>query len=404
MRDAVICLIAMLVAACGHAELGAAHEPPRPAIDTTASVEALRAGRFGDAAREASSVLARDPHSSRAAAVRAIATYQQAGEHLVNELAAVLDQGEDLQFFDHERGRAAWRAFVDQLAAVDRDLAVAADDPDFSLELCVACWEHDWNRNGGVDDRDRRLFEIEVDDRGQELPERDPRRRPTFRFDRGDADWARAMVAFQRAGAELVLAYRWSELDKVLFRRGEGTPIVIHLIDPDRVDHARELVLAGVGFADRCRAEYLAETDDDREWVPNPRQHSHPVPLPVDDALYARWGEITGDVRRLVASEDGISLRELGSALDADLGRDMPDGYIDIGRMLREPTDIILARKDGSDERVQLERYLRGLLGHGYAQRMRASPLVARLRHMQSELENGEDRAGRKLRYLLWLN
>jgi hypothetical protein len=35
---------------------------------------------------------------------------------------------------------------------------------------------------------------------------------------------------------------------------------------------------------------------------------------------------------------------------------------------------------------------------------MRASPLVARLRHMHDELDRGQDTAGRKLRYLLWFN
>jgi hypothetical protein len=402
MRIALICPLAMALLACGHPEPAA--PPPKPRVDATAAITALQAGRFEDATREAAAVLARDPHSSKAAAVRAVATYQQAGEHLVNELAAVLDQGENLKFFDHERGRQAWRTFLDQLAAVDADLAVVADDPDFSLELCLACWEHDWNRNGQIDERDRHVFEIEVDDRGEDLPEGDPRRRPTFRFDRGDADWARAMISFQRAAAELALAYRWSELDKLFIHYGEDSPIVIHLVDPDRVRHARALVLAGVGFADRCRAEYLAETDDDREWVPNPRQHSHPVPLPVDDALYARWAAITGDVRRLLAGEEGISLREVGAALDPELGRAMPDAYIDVGRLLSDPTDITLDFRKGTDEPAQLELAMRGLFGHGYTQRMRASPLVARLRHMQDELERGEDSYRRKLRYLFWLN
>jgi hypothetical protein len=392
-------LVMVVVLGCGAPT--PVRTPEQRTQDSAAAVDALRGTRFSDAERAAASALALDPHNSRAAAVRAIAAYQQAGSELVRELTAVLDEGDAIKALDHERGRAAWKAFLGKLDAIDRDLAVVAGDPQFSLELCLACWEYDWNRNGHIDERDRKLFEIEVDERGEELPEGDARRRPTFRFDVGDADWARAMIAFQRAFVELVLAYKWSELDS-LFSRGPGR-LTIHLADAGRVTRARELVLAGVGFADRARTEYLAETDDDREWVPNPHQKNHPVPLAVDDALYATWAGVTGDVRRLLTSEEGISMRELGGALDPELRRMLPDAYIDLGRMLREPTDIVLEKSD-KDTPENYERVLRGLLGHGYATDMKPSPLVKRLEKMKRELEHGEDRLEKKLRYLLWLN
>ena len=75
------------------------------------------------------------------------------------------------------------------LAGVEADLAVAARHPGIGLELCLACWEIDWNRNGRVDERDRLLFQIEQDERGEEIHEGDPRRKPTFRFDDGDVAW-----------------------------------------------------------------------------------------------------------------------------------------------------------------------------------------------------------------------
>jgi len=215
--------LVVVMFACSHP---APTEPPGPPVDASAAVKALREARFGDAEAEAATVLARDPHSAQGAAVRAVAAYQQAGSTLVTEIEGQLAFGDGMKFFDHEGARKAWRAFGDQLEAVDNDLAVAAADPKFALELCLACWEHDWNRNGRIDDRDRKLFEIEYDGKGGELPDGDPRRRPTFRFDVGDVLWARAMVSFQRAGVELVLAYRWSELDKV-FTRGDK-PIIIH--------------------------------------------------------------------------------------------------------------------------------------------------------------------------------
>ena len=403
-------LLLLVLTACGGAGAPAARTPSQRATDSAPAVTALQTGQFADAARQAEAALALDPRNPRAAAVHAIATYQRSMHDYVHAIGAIIDAADDLKFFDHQGGRETWQKMLDALATVDRDLAIAAADPSFSLELCIACWEHDWNHNGRVDDGDRRLFEIEMDGKGGELPAGDPRRRPTFRFDIGDIEWARAMIDFQRALGELVLAYRWSELDR-LFERGLGgvadRRLVIHLADKNRVTRARELVLAGLDHADRCRTAYLAETDDDREWVPNPRQHSHAVPLDVDAALYATWAAVTGDVRRMLTSEEGISLRELASAVDRRAALFVPDAYLDLGRMFRDPTDftIDLTGLDrGVPDQQTIERVLRGLFGNGYQPKMRPSPLVKRLAAMKDQLDRDEDTFDRKLRYLLWLN
>ena len=323
----------------------------------------------------------------------------------MTELEQILANANKLELFDHPGARKAWQTMLTNLEAVDRDLVVVATDPAFSLELCPACWDHDWNHSGQVDDRDRKLFEIEYDAKGDELPAGDPRRRPTFRFDVGDAYWARSMIAFQRAVGELVLAYKWSDLDKVFGALSELTTFTLKLTDRDRVKRARELVLAGLGFVDQCRVAYRAETDDDREWVPNPRQHNYSVPLAIDDAVYQTWEGVTGDVRKLLTSEQGVSMRELAGAADKSIATRAPDAYVDFGKLLSDPKDIVIdvhAVFAGDDSGI--ERVLRGVLGNGYQPAMRRSPLVGRLVRMKSELDRDDDTFARKLRYLLWLN
>lgn len=397
-------VLAVMLAACWGGTKEVANRPATAAevADAGPALAALQASRFDEAKRLATEVLARDPHNARAAGVRALVTYQAAGNALIIELGAVMAEAEGMKFFDHEAGRAAWKQFSAQLEAVDHDLAIAGADPSFSMELCIACWEHDWNRNGEVDERDRRLMEIEVDGEGKDLPDHDPRRRPTFRFDVGDVDWARAMVAFQRAGAELALAYKWSELDKLWGSKPDR--VRIPLIDAGRVKKARQLILDGVGFADRCRAEYLAETDDDREWVPNPRQNSHPVPMPMTEDIYATWAGVTGDVRRMLTSEEGISIKQAAALIDRKLSLIVPDAYIDVGAMLRDPKDIVLDLTSDAETTNNAETILRGLLGNGYRASMPSSPLVERLRHMKGDLDRGSDTMEHKLRYLMWLN
>lgn len=398
-------LVIVMIAACGTAEL------PPPAKMTEHSVpaaEALRASKFEEARRIATSVLAREPRDSRAAAIRAVTTYQVAADDLVEQLSLVLEQGASLKALDHAKGRRVWQTFLDRLADVDRDLAIAAADPTFSLEVCLACLENDWNHSGTVDERDRRLLELELDGKGGELAEDDPRRRPTYRFDVGDVEWARAMVSFQRAAVEIVLAYQWSELDKLFAGNGDEARVVIRITDKARVRKARTLILDALDAADRCREAYLAETDDDREWVPNPRQKSFAMPLEVDAQLYETWRGVIGDVRRMLQSKEGISLREtmaLISERDVDL---VPDAYVDLGAMLRDPKDIVIDfsrfEHHAGDKRANIEAILKDVLGNGYKRSMKPSPLVARMRRMRAELERGEDTFERKLRFLLWLN
>ncbi len=51
--------------------------------------------------------------------------------------------------------------------------------------------------------------------------------------------------------------------------------------------------------------------DDEREWLPNPRQKNHPLPLPVDEVLYQTWEQVTEDIRRLVQGKDGLNVEHL---------------------------------------------------------------------------------------------
>jgi hypothetical protein len=371
-------------------------------VDATAAVTALQASKFADARKQADALLAIDARSSRAAAVRAIATYQGAAERLVTEINAIMETGDVMKALDHQAGRAMWTKFLDALDAVDRDLEIVAKDPGFSLELCVACLEIDWNRERGVDERDRRMLELEYDGRGGELAENDPRRRPTFRFDVGDAEWGRAMIGFQRAFVNLVLGYDWRQLDRIFM--GGDKRLVFPISDKARVKKAHELFVFALDRSAAERTAYLAETDDDREWVPNPRQKNHPVPLAVDASLYATWDAILGDVKDMLASKTGVSFKEIARLLDDDLEALAPAAYLDLGAMFREPTDIVIDLTDDSETPKNAERILRGLVGRGYKESMSASPLVGRIRTMIQSVDKGEETFDHKLRYLFWFN
>jgi hypothetical protein len=398
IRRMKLAALVLIVASCGTAPT----PPPQRPTEDAPALEALRAAKFPQAIELAHTQLALAPRDAEAAAIHALASYVQAAANAADEL----DVRHAFLFIDNAfmrepAGQPTVIALANQLEVIDRDLAVAADDPAFALELCLACWPYDWNHDGAVDQRDQQFLQIERDAKGEELDEHDPRRTPTFRFDHGDVLWARAMVSFQRATLELLLAYRWGDAS-----RGHDNAkrqVVIHLQSAERVKHARELVLAGLDYSDASRRAYLAETDDDREWVPSPRQHSHPVPLDVDDRLYETWTGVVADVRDLMAGKRGIGMRELATLISPELTKMTPDAFIDVGRMFSDPMDITLTFDDGEDL-ATMTRWLRGVLGHGYVEHVQASPLVQRLAAMRADLERGGETLEHKLHYLLWIN
>ena len=372
----------------------------------------LQAGLFDEAGQRAAEVADKDDANPQARLVMAICRYRKAVHEIAADLRSIVVGVVGAGGINHRYMRFSQEQFDAALAKVDDDLAVAAADHQVFLELCPACWRIDWNQSGRIEDGDEHLFEVEVDADGNPIPDGDPRRRPSFRFDAGDVWWARAMVAFQRAVVNLGLAYRWTELNML---SGRGLPksladigITIRLDDRARVLKARDLVIAGLDHADRARREYLAEADDDREWLPNPRQKDHPLPLPVDDKLYRTWEEVLADLRALVAGEEGIDLAEA-----ARLGKrgheDPAQGYLAVGRLFAEPGDIVvnlghLLALEKHRTRADTERVLRDVFGDKYVKEMKPSPILKHLERMKKEIDRGEESLERKLRYLFWLN
>lgn len=406
-RITPLCL-ALFLFGCAAGTRGVATEDaplrvrPEQRAAAQASVTALQAGDFPAAQRTSDALLTADPKNPLARAVRAIVRYQAASQQLLKDAQTLLNA--ERSGVNHRFLRYSLEQAEQSLAAVEDDLAVAARDRDFALELCPACWSVDWNGNGRVDSRDRRLFEIEVGAKGEEIPEEDPRRKPTFRLDVGDVHWARAMVGFQRGLLNLALAYRYDELESALRSRGEVLRIV--LTDPERVRRARALWLGALDQADRCRAAYLAETDDDREWVPSPRQQSHPMPLPVDDALYQTWGALTGDARRLLRGDDALPLRSLLDLIDERQSAKLPpNSAIALGVLFDRPRDLELSKETARLIDEDPGAGLQKVLGDAFLLSPRQlSSLPERLLRMKREISQGAEPLERKLRYLFWLN
>ena len=176
------------------------------------AITALQSGSFDRAELLAKEQIAADGANPYARLVRAIARYQRSTLQLALDGRTLTIGGIAGGGLNEKYLRQTFGDAEADLAGVEADLAIAAKRSGLALELCPACWEVDWNGSGRVDDRDRLLLQIEQDDDGRPIPEGDPRRKPTFRFDDGDVAWARAVVSFERAMLDVLLAYDWTEL------------------------------------------------------------------------------------------------------------------------------------------------------------------------------------------------
>jgi len=223
------------------------------------------------------------------------------------------------------------------------------------------------------------------------------------------------MIDFHQALANITLAYDWEWIDQLMVEDNAGKPaprtITIKLVEPARIAQAREQLLAGLAAADESRLAFLAETDDDREWVPNPKQNSYAAPLAVDAKLYKTWEAIVGDVRVLVAGKTGLSFKAMAAVLGIE--DEAPAGFVDIGAMLRKPKDIVF--EIGAIDRIEIEHnagrrrqltvtLLKQLLGNGYKKSMKPSPLTDRLIQLRKDVDGVNGAFEDKLKYLLWLN
>ncbi|HEX7507675.1 MAG TPA: hypothetical protein VF550_12930 [Polyangia bacterium] len=184
----------------------------------------LQVGRFDEAEAKAREILAGDPVNSQANVVAAFTAYKRTMHQVAQDFFSLAEGIGHSRRVNYEYAKYALTHADEGFSTVEKHLAAAGSDSNFSLELCLACWQYDWNQSGHVDYRDEALFQIEVDADGHEIPEGDPRRKPTFHFDIGDIHWARAMVMFQHAATHILLAYDFSDFDKLIemeFSRSE---------------------------------------------------------------------------------------------------------------------------------------------------------------------------------------
>lgn len=248
---------------------------------------------------------------------------------------------------DYGKLRMIYVAFLADLAKAERTLArvPAAGEPKIILDLGKVRLDLDGD---GRADQAESLGVIMASISGQRAAPMSAE----IAFDRADGTWLRGYTQILSALLEFVLAYDWSETYTAaghhffagardpanpLHREAMPNPMLgseggtiadsiamIHLIrwplaEPERMKRSLEHLKRVPVLSRQNWREILAETDDDREWLPNPNQKSRGlVGMPVTQELVGNRMKVMDEFedvlegRKLIAHwrfQKGIDLK-----------------------------------------------------------------------------------------------
>ncbi len=240
---------------------------------------------------------------------------------------------------ERTRVRARLEGYLVRVAAVRVALeSVKARKPLFVIE--PGNWAVDFDGDGQVSPAERHFFrtpkrgvamrpmDIAVDE--AQLLERYAS--PVILVDQSDVHWALAYCNFVEAAMHLVLAYDLT---------GQGLESLV-LVDGARVRKlAYGRLVEGIRQSALLRQALLRETDDDREWIANPRQSNTSFPLVMDETTFATWGTLLDEVQRLLAGKallgGQVDTGGLRGLADLSLGLCKPGEGLDVRSLFLDP-------------------------------------------------------------------
>jgi hypothetical protein len=242
--------------------------------------------------------------------------------------------------------------FVADLTRAERTLAGVTDE-NVKLPVRLAAVQLDLTGSGKPTDK---FIDILVKLNGGRFEFQKDNPELLVCFDRGDVAWLRAYCHLLSALLEVYRAFdfeaHFDERVKAVFPKIE--PVrdtkrddnVLVIADGARLGRFRQHMLAVCALNRETWKFIRAETDDDHEWLPNPKQKGV-LGLPVTNERIDRWLELVGILEELFEGERLVSSELLGF-----LGTNTQGKGLNLKTFLDDPPpsiDEAKIRKDGID-------------------------------------------------------
>ena len=246
------------------------------------------------------------------------------------------------------------RAMTDaltHLARADSTLSNVAGEP-FEVDVFLPALWFDINQNGN-----REEWETVVAVMQQLKASPDDSFDGTIRFDTADAHWLKAYVHVMSGMAELTLATDPTPAIRTVFEQRRAMDALGEtrgmLLDNDTIDTlaAVLLTLRGVPDAERTRAAHahfknmiaenrafwsavMDETDNVREWLPNPDQTSA-FGVEVSAEMADGWQAVLGEIEQLLEGETLVPYWRFDNGFEAEAGIG-----VNVAKFLQNPGDL----------------------------------------------------------------
>jgi hypothetical protein len=219
---------------------------------------------------------------------------------------------------DYQTARKLLQAWIDDLGKAETTLA-KVNAPEVKLPLHFGLIRLDFDGDGKADE-DETLWKVYGKFNRGANASAEAAKTFVIAFDRGDVDWLRGYCHVLSALTEALLAHDFEELfnrSGFLFLDGVKAPeaflagsdqpkdgfdigqildlvAMFHLIrlpvaEPERLKSALAHLEAMVTLSRSSWKFILAETDDDREWVPNPKQGTVVPNVRVTPEMVEGW-------------------------------------------------------------------------------------------------------------------
>jgi hypothetical protein len=250
----------------------------------------------------------------------------------------------------YEAQRKTLAAFLDDLGKAKAALAKVEGDPKIRFDMNAVALDFT-----GDPSRRVRLGDLvaQMQSGGRAMrPGAPPPAGPQdwrVAFDRGDALWLQGYCNLLSAGLEFALAHDWSEsfgiLGRQFYPRAEAPAIpfvtardgrgmtgadgdivdlvaFVHsirwpVVEPKRMSAARERLLETIALSRASWKAILAETDDEREWVPSPDQKDAAVTFaPVTQQTVEGWLATLDDFEAALKGEKLVGHWRLAKGFD----------------------------------------------------------------------------------------
>lgn len=268
-----------------------------------------------------------------------------------------------------------FREVASRMAAARDPLTAIPDTSDIRLAIDLGDLWFDINANTRRDPGEDLIDVAGPMFLGPDWTGRDPAApAPVITFDAADAAWLAAYTHLLQGIAEVVLTYDPEpalrtvldsraafaalsdappgpdELDAMAGPEIDAVSVVLRALNqtPDtaRAASARENFLGMIAQNRIFWARVMAETDNDREWLPNEVQTDTLFGAPLPPGTRDRWLAVLGDAEAILKGERLIPFWRVG-----------PSAGVNVARMFTDPRPIdVLGWAQGADALPYLER------------------------------------------------